>query len=699
MSDVVSYACEDGIGVITVNNPPVNALGQAVRQGLLEALEQGVADDNARALLIIGGGRTFPAGADIREFGKPPQAPGLPEVIDQLEASDKLLIAAVHGTALGGGMEITLGCDYRILLDTARMGLPEVHLGLLPGAGGTQRLPRLIGAKAAMEAIVGGKPISASRLESLGVADRVVPGDLKPQAIAYAKQLAADNAPRRKVSELGVAEEQADVFTEFEQSIARRQRGFLAPFHCIKAVQAATELDFKAGMARERELFAELLESPESAAQRHAFFAEREVAKIPGIDKDTKQRDIQRVAIIGAGTMGGGIAMNFLTAGIPITLLETQQDALDKGVALIRKNYEATAKKGRMSADQVEQCMARLATTLSYDDLAEADMVIEAVFENMKIKKQVFGELDRVCKPGAILATNTSTLDVNEIARATSRPADVIGTHYFSPANVMKLLENVRGEASSDEVIATVMALSKTIGKVGVLVGVCNGFVGNRMLHKRQEQATQLVNEGATPAQVDTVLFDFGLPMGPFAMADLAGLDVGWRIREGQREDDPGNAPEHNWLDALAEQKRWGQKTGGGVFDYAEGDRTPRPSEATAAEIKKYREVHGIETRSISDTEIRERCLYVMVNEGAKILEEGIALRALDIDVVWIYGYGFPVYRGGPMFWADQIGLDTVLDRVKQFYQDTGQEAWQPAPLLEQLAGEGKGFSDFRKVT
>ncbi|MES1941248.1 NAD-binding 3-hydroxyacyl-CoA dehydrogenase [Salinisphaera sp. T5B8] len=694
MSEVVSYERDGDIGVITVDNPPVNALGHAVRQGIVDALDKGMADDGAKALLIIGGGRTFPAGADIREFGKPPQEPGLPDVVQTLENSDKLLIAAVHGTALGGGMEITLGCDYRVALDSAKMGLPEVNLGLLPGAGGTQRLPRLIGAKAAMQAIVEGKPMKAAKLKEMGVVDEVVSGDLKAEAIAYAEKLVADGAPRRKVSELSVEKESENVFSEFEQSIARKKRGFLAPFHCIKAVQAATELDFAAGMKRERELFTELLNSPESAAQRHVFFAEREVGKVPGISKETPQREIKQVGIIGAGTMGGGIAMNFLSAGIPVKMLEMKQEALDKGVALIRKNYEATAKKGRMTEEQVEKCMSLISTTLSYDDLSDVDLVIEAVFENMKVKKQVFGELDRVCKDGAILATNTSTLDVNEIAQSTKRPEDVIGMHFFSPANVMKLLENVRGEATSDEVIATVMNLSKRIGKVGVLVGVCNGFVGNRILHKRQAQAVKLVNEGATPSQVDKVLFDFGLPMGPFAMADLAGLDVGWRIREGLREDDPENAPERDWMDALAEQERWGQKTGGGVFDYAEGDRTPRPSETAMAEIEKYRAEKGIETREVSDQEILERCLYVMVNEGAKILEEGIAMRPLDVDIVWIYGYGFPVYRGGLMFWADQVGLDTIHAKVKQFYDESGDPVWQPSALLEKLASEGRKFGD-----
>ncbi len=694
MSDVVTYRLESDIGVIAIDNPPVNALGHAVREGLLAALDKGLADGSARALVIIGAGRTFPAGADIKEFGQTPKEPSLPEVIDRIEAADKLTIAAVHGTALGGGMEVTLGCDYRVATADARMGLPEVNLGLLPGAGGTQRLPRLIGAQAALEMIVDGKPVKAAKLRDAGIVDEIIDGDLETGALEYARKLADDDAPARPVRQLDVAGVDDDFFTDFRASIEKRKRGFLAPFHCIEAVRAAVEKDFDAGMARERELFAELLASPESAAQRHVFFAEREVGKVPGIAKDTPKREIKQVGIIGAGTMGGGIAMNFLSAGIPVTMVEMKQEALDRGVSIIRKNYEATAKKGRITAEQVDKAMSCLSTTLSYDDLAEADLVIEAVFESMKVKKQVFGELDRVAKTGAILATNTSTLDVDEIAASTSRPEDVLGMHFFSPANVMKLLENVRGEKTADDVVATVMDLSKRIGKVGVMVGVCHGFVGNRILHKRQDQAVQLVNEGATPEQVDRVIYDFGMPMGPFAMADLAGLDVGWRIREDIRENDPANAPERNWMDALAEDERWGQKTGAGVFEYAEGDRTPKRSDVAHAEIEAYRAANDITPREISDTEILERCLYVMVNEGARILEEGIAARPLDVDIVWIYGYGFPVYRGGLMFWADQVGLATILERIKTFHGDTGADTWQPAPLLERLVAENKGFAD-----
>ena len=692
MSEVVSYRLEGDIGVIGVDYPPVNALGQGVREGLVNCLRQGLEDDQAKALVVIGEGRTFPAGADIREFGKPPAGPALPDVINEYESSDKLVIAAIHGTALGGGLEVALGCDYRVALESAKVGLPEVKLGLLPGAGGTQRLPRLVGAKAALDMIVGGNPVKAKDAFKVGIVDEVVGGDLLEGALAYARKLVADNAPLRKIRDLDVKKEDADLFTNYEKSIARKQRGFKAPFHCIKAVQAAVELPFDEGMKRERELFAELLVSPESRAQRHVFFAEREVAKVPGLPKDTAKRDVKSAAIIGAGTMGGGIAMNFANAGIPVKILEVKEDALERGIAVIRKNYENTAKKGRITQEQVEQRMALIQPTLSYDDLSDVDLVIEAVFENMDVKKAVFTELDRVCKPGAILATNTSTLDVNRIASFTQRPEDVVGMHFFSPANVMKLLENVRGEKTSDEVVATVMDLSRRIGKVGVLVGVCHGFVGNRMLHKRQAEAVQLVNEGANPAQVDKVLFDLGFPMGPFAMSDLAGMDVGYRIREELRKEDPDNAPPRNWTDDLVEQGRLGQKTQAGVFDYKEGDRTPVPSSEVDALIAKFREENGIQSRDISDQEILERCMYIMVNEGAKILEEGIAARPLDVDVIWIYGYGFPVYRGGVLFWADSVGLKTIYDKVSQIHQETGSDTWKPAALLEKLAKEGKGF-------
>lgn len=692
MSNPVSLSRDSDIGVIRINYPPVNALGHGVREGLQQCLHDALADEQIRAVVVIGEGKTFPAGADIREFGKPPQQPALPAVIDEYEASDKLVVAAIHGTALGGGLEVALGCDYRVALDSARLGLPEVKLGLLPGAGGTQRLPRLVGAQKALEMVVGGNPVKAKEALSLGLVDEMVSGDLLDGALAYTRQLLADNAPLRKLRDLAVPDAQDGLFDQFEQSIARKQRGFKAPFSCIKAVKAAVELPFDKGVERERELFFELLVSPESAAQRHVFFAEREVAKVPGLDKNTPKREINQVAVIGAGTMGGGIAMNFANGGIPVRLLEVKEDALERGVAVIRKNYENTAKKGRITDEQVEQRMALIQPTLSYDDLSDVDLVIEAVFENMDVKEAVFSELDRVCKPGAILATNTSTLDVDRIASFTQRPEDVMGMHFFSPANVMKLLENVRGEKTSDEVIATVMDLSRRIGKVGVLVGVCHGFVGNRMLHRRQAEAVQLVNEGASPQQVDKVLFDLGFPMGPFAMSDLAGMDVGYRIREELRKEDPANGPARNWTDELVEAGRLGQKTQAGVFDYKDGDRTPVPSTAVDGIIEQYRSNNGITPREISDQEILERCMYVMVNEGAKILEEGIAARPLDVDVIWIYGYGFPVYRGGVLFWADQVGVKAIFEKVNEIYQQTGSDVWKPAKLLSDLAEQGKGF-------
>lgn len=694
MKTNVSYHVEDRIGIIRIDNPPVNAFGHAVRQGLMDAIEKGEADKNVEMLVIVGAGRTFSAGADIREFGGPRREPSLGDVIDRLECVDKLTVAAIHGSALGGGMEVTLGCDYRVALDTAKMGLPEVNLGLLPGAGGTQRLPRLVGIRTALDFILEGKPVMANSLKTMGIIDETASGDLKTAAVAFAKDLLDRNMPLRRLRDLRIDGKNHDIFAEFEKKTALRKRGFLAPAACIEAVKASCELAFAAGLKLERELFVELLATPQSAAQRHVFFAERQAGKVSDISPDTVKRPINMVGVIGAGTMGGGIAMNFLNVGINVVLLDTTQDKLDKALVGIRKTYSASAKKGRISSAQVEERMSLMKTSVSYEDLACADLVIEAVFEDMAVKKEVFGHLDRVCKDGAILATNTSTLDINEIAQSTKRPHDVIGMHFFSPANVMKLLENIRGEQTSDEVIATVMELSRRIGKISVLVGVCYGFVGNRMLHKRQAQAFNLVNHGATPAQVDKVLYDFGFPMGPYAMSDLAGLDVGYRIRQGLRETDPDKAPARFWLDELVEKGRLGQKTQAGVFDYKKGERTARPSDVTKAVIEKYRQENGFQTLNVSDEEILDRCLFAMVNEGARILEEGIAARSLDIDIVWIYGYGFPAFRGGPMFWADQIGVDKVYAKVKRFHEETGDEDWAPSPLLRQLAAQGKSFAD-----
>jgi len=692
MSETVSFDRQGEIGLIRVDNPPVNALSQSVRAGLQEAVRSGEADDAVEAMVILCEGRTFIAGADITEFGKPPAEPDLVSVIDDIEGASKPVVAAIHGTALGGGLEVTLGCHCRVADPKARVGFPEVHLGLLPGAGGTQRTPRLTGVEPALELIVEGSYIPAEKARELGIIDEIAEGELGEAAVAKARQLAQSGEPLRRLSELDVESVESGFFDKYRERIAQRKRGFLAPFRCIDAVRAATELPFKEGMKRERELFAELMVSPESAAQRHVFFAEREVAKVPGVSKDTPKREINTAAVIGAGTMGGGIAMNFANAGIPVYIKEVDQEALDKGLDIIRKNYERSVKRGRLTEDDVEKRMSLIRPTLDYGDIADADLVIEAVFEDMDLKKKIFTTLDETCKQGAILATNTSTLDVDEIAASTGRPQDVMGMHFFSPANVMKLLENVRGNKTADDVVATVMDISKRIGKVPVCVGVCYGFVGNRMLHQRGREANALVEEGATPWQVDKVIYDFGFPMGPFAMGDLAGLDVGYRIRQEQAKAGNPEAQKPNWTDRLVEQNRLGQKTGAGVYKYGEDGRTPEPDPEVDRLIEDFRREQGIQPREISDEEIRERCLYVMVNEGAKILEEGIAARALDVDIVWIYGYGFPVYRGGPMFWADQVGVDSIHEAVKGYHERLGGDHWRPGALLERLAREGKGF-------
>ncbi|KPP96975.1 3-hydroxyacyl-CoA dehydrogenase NAD-binding domain-containing protein [Marinobacter sp. HL-58] len=696
MSDVVTYNREGSIGVITVNYPPVNALSHGVRSGLVAALEQGQKDADAKVLLLVCEGRTFIAGADIREFGKPMQEPGLAAMIEQFENSNKPIVAAIHGTALGGGLETALGCHYRVAVSSAKVGLPEVKLGLLPGAGGTQRLPRLTGARKALEMITTGEFVNARDALDLGIVDAVEDGtDIRGVGLAYAQKIADENKPVRRVRDLTdriEADKGSDVFGEFRANLEKKARGLFSPFKCVDAVEAAFNLPFEEGMKRERELFTECMESPQRAGLIHAFFAEREVSKVKGLPKDTPVREIKKVGVIGAGTMGGGIAMNFANAGIPVTIAEVKQDALDKGLAVIRRNYENTAKKGRITQAQVEERMSLISGTLTYDDFSDVDLVIEAVFESMDLKKKIFGQLDQTCKPGAILASNTSTLSIDEIAASTERPQDVIGLHFFSPANVMKLLEIVRGEKTSDEVKATAMDLAKRINKVGVMVGNCYGFVGNRMLHKRGAEAMALVNEGASPQQVDKVLTDLGFPMGQFAMSDLAGIDIGYSIRQERRK--AGEDVPATWMDKLAEQGRLGQKTRAGVYKYEEGNRKPIPDPEVDRIIAEFRQEQGITPREVTDQEILERCMYVMVNEGAKILEEGIADRSLDIDITWIYGYGFPAYRGGPMFWADQIGLDVILGTVEQFYDDLGGEQWKPAGLLQELVSEGRKFGD-----
>jgi 3-hydroxyacyl-CoA dehydrogenase len=679
------------VAVLTVNNPPVNALSQHVRQGLRDGVKQAIADPAVGALVIVCAGRTFIAGADITEFGNPPREPGLHEVLDLIESSPKPVVAAIHGTALGGGLEVTLACHYRVGVKDARFGLPEVKLGLLPGAGGTQRLPRVVGVDKGLAMMVSGDPIRADEALKSGLIDEIVEGDLTAAGVAFAEKVLADKRPLKKIRDLddklAAVRGKPEVFANFRKSVARQIRGFRAPENIIKAVEAAVSLPFDQGIKRERELFVELLNSPESKAQRYFFFAEREAAKIPDVPPDTPAKEIKKAAVIGAGTMGGGIAMNFANAGIPVTVVEVAQDALDRGLGVVRKNYEATASRGRLTPQDVEKRMGLITGTTDFNTVRDADIVIEAVFEEMPIKKEVFARLDTIAKPDAVLATNTSTLDVDEIASATRRPESVIGTHFFSPANVMRLLENVRGAKSSKPTIATVMALGRKIGKVPVLVGVCYGFVGNRMLHQRGLQAEKLILEGALPHQVDKVLTDFGFPMGPFAMGDLAGLDVGWRIRKGRGTKSPV-------ADRICELGRFGQKTGSGYFRYEKGDRTPIPDPEVEKIIVDVATEQGITRRHVTDEEILQRLLYPMVNEGAKILEEKIAIRASDIDVIWVYGYGWPVYRGGPMFWADQIGLTAVRDKMLEFQKATGDAFWTPAPLLRRLADQGKGFLD-----
>ena len=683
INEVATLEKDGEIAILTINSPPVNALSGPVRLGLYDGIGQALADDSVKGIVLICAGRTFIAGADITEFGKPGErSVGLNETLDALENATKPVVAAIHGTALGGGLEVALTCHYRVAVPSARAGLPEVKLGLLPGAGGTQRLPRLTGVENALKLMTSGDQISAKQALSYGVFDEVVEGDLREGAIAFARKVAAKGGKPPRVRDrdekLADARANPNLFADFRKANARAFRGQLAPELIMQCIEAAATKPFDEGIAVERELFGKVMVSPESAAMRHIFFAERQAAKIPDVPADTATLPIKKVGVIGAGTMGGGISMNFLNAGIPVTIVEMKQEALDRGLGVIRKNYENTAKKGRISQADVETRMGLLKGSLSLDDLADCDLIIEAVFENMDIKKDVFGKLDKIAKQGAILATNTSYLDVNEIAAATARPESVIGLHFFSPANVMRLLEIVRGDKTSKEVIATAMKLSKTIGKVGVLVGVCHGFVGNRMLSQRQIQANQLVNEGAMPWDVDRVLYDFGFPMGPFAMSDLAGLDIGWSKETSKSS---------TLRELLCEADRRGQKNGAGFYDYDE-NRNAKPSPVTEKIIRDFVAKSGANVRSISDEEILERTIYPMINEGAKILAEKKAIRGSDIDMVWVTGYGWPVYRGGPMHYADHIGLKKVVERLKQYEAQHG-EFFKPAPLLVELAEKG----------
>ncbi len=703
MTDVVTTRDQDGIRIITLNNPPVNALSVAVVTGLRDAVAAAEADGSVTGMVVTGEGSAFIAGADIREFGKPrpKDAPLLHDVLDGFDAISKPLVAAINGVALGGGLEVALGCNYRVAGHKALVGLPEVNLGIIPGAGGTQRLPRLTGAETALDMITSGKPVRADKAAALGIVDAIADSDVVGDAVEFAKARAAEGGPYQRVSEKDdkIADDRgnAGLFENWRKKIARSARGFDAPWACIDAVEAAVNLPFAQGREKEREIFTGLVNGDKAAAQRYAFFGEREVARVPDIPKDTPVAKIDKVGIIGCGTMGGGIAMNFLNAGIPVTVLEIEQAALDRGLATVRANYERSVKSGRFTAEQVDERMARIEGTTDMGAFADVDMVIEAAVEKMDVKKQVFAKLDETCKPGAILATNTSTLDIDEIASATSRPEAVCGTHFFSPANVMKLMENVRGAKSSKETLATVMAVAKKIGKVGVMVGNCDGFVGNRMLYAYTRQANFLLEEGALPAQVDKVIYDFGFPMGPFQMSDLAGIDVGYYVRE-ERDKRFGLTDKRTSkiADRLFEMGRYGQKNGKGWYLYDETTRARTSDPAVEALILEESGRLGIERREISDQEILERCLYPLVNEGARILEEGIAARPVDIDMVWLFGYGFPRYRGGPMFWADLVGLPTVLERLEAF-RKIDPDWIEPAPLLRELAGAGKGFKDFAK--
>jgi 3-hydroxyacyl-CoA dehydrogenase len=689
INEVTDLRLEGDVAVLTLDSPPVNALSANVRTGLLEGIQEAQANDAARAIILICEGRTFIAGADITEFGgKGPVGASLTDVQSAMQNATKPVIAAIHGTALGGGLEVALCAHFRIAVPSAKCGLPEVNLGLLPGAGGTQRLPRIVGVETALEMMTSGRHVPAPQCLDLGLIDELAEeGALLAGALDFAKRVVAEERPLRKVDESNVKVEAArgkpEIFEKFRAGIARKTRGFLAPEYNIRCIEAAVNESFEDGLATEGRLFFELMTGEQSAAQRYSFFAEREVWKIPDVPRDTPQIPIERVGIVGAGTMGGGIAMNFANIGLPVILIEREQEALDRGLGVVRANYERSAKRGRLTEEDVERRMQLLTGSVEIDDLAGCDLVIEAVFENMRVKKEIFADFDRVLKPGAILATNTSALDIDEIASATKRPESVIGLHFFSPANVMRLVEVVRADHTSNEVIATSMALAKRIGKMAALVGVCPGFVGNRILSPRQKQANDLLLEGAMPWDIDRVLFDFGLPMGPFAMSDLAGLDIGWSKETSKGE---------TLRDVLCEMDRRGQKNGRGFYDYA-ADRSASPSPEVEQIIREFAARAGKPMRTVSDEEILERCVYPMINEGFKILTEGKAIRASDIDVIWVNGYGWPVYRGGPMFYGEKIGLAHVLARLQEF-QKTHGDAFAPAPLLEQIVAEGKTYRE-----
>ncbi|CAM8647538.1 multifunctional fatty acid oxidation complex subunit alpha [Oxalobacteraceae bacterium] len=688
-----SFSERGDIAVITLDNPPVNGLGFATRSGIVDGVQRAIDHPAIRAIVLIGSGKGFSGGADIREFNTPKalQEPSLHTVIRTIESCEKPVIAAIHGLAMGGGLELALGCHYRVASSAAQIALPEVKLGILPGAGGTQRLPRMIGLQRALTMIVHGAPVPSEQLADTHLFDRMLAGDLLEGAIAYAHEI-ADIRPLPKVRDHKINDPAASqVLQAMREQIKAQSKHYPAPTKCIDAVEAAINLPFEDGLSFERELFLQLVQTTESKALRHSFFAERSATKIPGVGAETALREIRTAAVIGAGTMGAGIAMNFANAGIPVYLLETEQTALDKGLSTIQRNYENTLKKGRLTQEQLDKRMALISTTLDYEALSNADIVIEAVFEEISVKETVFRRLDQVMKPGAILASNTSTLDLDKIASFTLRPQDVIGMHFFSPANVMKLLEVVRGKATADDVLATVMALAKKIKKTGVVSGVCDGFIGNRMIEQYLRQAFFLLEEGCLPAQIDQAIENFGFAMGPFRMSDLAGNDIGWHIRQRRRVERPDMVYSQIG-DKLCERGRFGQKTSAGWYDYHPGDRAAHVSDEVNQMIITHAAELGVVRRAIGDEEIVERLIYALANEGARILEEGIALRASDIDLVYLTGYGFPLYRGGPMFYASGVGLDKVMLAVQHYASGPNGYAWQVAPLLKKFAEAGKAF-------
>ncbi|WP_175793942.1 3-hydroxyacyl-CoA dehydrogenase NAD-binding domain-containing protein [Burkholderia ambifaria] len=692
----VDYSTRDGVAVITLNNPPVNGLGLSTRQGVMDALDRALQDPSVTAIVLTGAGRAFSGGADITEFNTPKalQEPTLHTVIRAVEASAKPVVAVLHSVVMGGGLELALGAHYRVAAPGAQVALPEVKLGLLPGAGGTQRLPRAVGLETALNMIVSGAPVPSEQLATSGLFDEMADGDLLDAAVAFARKVGAQKGPHPRVRDRKIVHENAAGFIQFARNSARAAApNFPAPHKCIDAIEAGVLNGFDKGSVAEREGFVALMMTPESRALRHAFFGERAASKIPDVPADTPVREIRRVGVIGAGTMGGGIAMNFINAGLPVTLLETKQDALERGLATIRKNYDAQVKKGKLTQQKLDARMALITPTLSYDDLKDADLIVEAVFEELGVKEQVFGQLDAVAKPGAILASNTSTLDVDKIAAFTKRPQDVVGMHFFSPANVMKLLEVVRGAQTAKDVLATVMAVAKKIRKTAVVSGVCDGFIGNRMIEQYIRQALFMLEEGALPAQVDRAIEKFGFAMGPFRMSDLAGNDIGWAIRKRRYVEKP-DLQYSKIADRLCELGRFGQKTGGGWYDYVPGERKAKPSALVDEMVVAYSKERGVERRKIGDDEIVERLVFALVNEGAKILEEKIASKASDIDMVYLTGYGFPLWRGGPMLYADMVGLYNVERAIRRYAAAPNGDAWQLAPSIVERAAAGRGFND-----